>query len=693
MLAAGCCAARIDAPVALRTRTVAAPTCADEVRPGLAVVQVPSAAMSDWRARLEASGAEIHGYIPENAYLVRLSADALERVRRDMPRCRIEQYLPSDKYDVPVSDGEREYLVVAFGAAERAAAAGRMREMDGCRVIHEAGEIVRARMTRAALETVAAWDEVVWIDLSVVNVSRPMSDLAVCAESMDVASVWPSAPGAPGLTGRGQVVAVADSGLDTGDFGTLHEDLRGRVTRAYDIGRPGDWSDPIAHGTHICGSVAGNGARSGGKIRGPAYEASLIVQSLCDENGQEARPTDLTELFKQAYADEGGFPGAKIHCDSWGAGREEGSDGAVLLGSYVEDCRVIDSFTFEHPDFLVVIASGNDAADLDGDGEVDLDSLNSQATAKNALAVGGVENLRPVGRSYGQISPERFPSEPIFSDDIGSPMHEGVRDMAAFSGRGPCDDGRVKPDVVAPATMVLAAKSSVAKRGGDSPYHYKNGTSMAAPLVAGAAALVRQWLSEAKGVANPDAATVKALLAAGARSVTAGSVPNIPGSVPNSAGSVPNSVEGWGMVDVARSVGADGARVEVRDGEAIAEGETRRFEMRAARGGELCVVMAYADAPAEMAAARQLVNDLDLTVRTPSGKILHPNSLQGADSLNNVEGVRVSATEEGTYVVEVTARSLPEPMPPELVGGRRAAVRFSVVGIASDRIHQAQDMI
>ena len=679
LVAAGCCAARFDAPVALRTRTVAAPTCADEVRPGLAVVQVPSAAMSDWRARLEASGAEIHGYIPENAYLVRLSADALERVRRDLPRCRIEQYLPSDKYDVPVSDGEREYLVVAFGAAERAAAAGRMREMDGCRVIHEAGEIVRARMTRAALETVAAWDEVVWIDLSVVNVSRPMSDLAVRAESMDAASVWPSAPGAPGLTGRGQVVAVADSGLDTGDFGTLHEDLRGRVTRAYAIGRPGDWSDPIAHGTHICGSVAGDGARSGGKIRGPAYEASLIVQSLCDENGLEARPTDLTELFMQAYADEGGFPGAKIHSDSWGAGREEGADGALLLGAYVEDCRVIDRFAFEHPDFLIVIASGNDAADLDGDGEVDPDSLNSQATAKNALAVGGVENLRPVGRTYGQVSPGRFPSEPIFSDDIGMPMRDGGRDMAAFSGRGPCDDGRVKPDVVAPATMVLAAKSSVAKRGGESAYHYKNGTSMAAPLAAGAAALVRQWLAEEKGIANPDAATVKALLAAGARSVT--------------AGPAPNPVDGWGMVDVARSVGADGARVEVRDGEAIAEGETRRFEMRAARGGELCVVMAYADAPAEMAAARQLVNDLDLTVRTPSGKILHPNSLQGADRLNNVEGVKVSGTEEGTYVVEVTARSLPEPMPPELVGGRRAAVRFSVVGIASDGVHQAQDMI
>lgn len=673
LLAAGCCAARIDAPVRLRTRGAASSATprSGDVRPGLVVVQAPSPTASVWRALLEGAGAEIHGYIPENAFLVRADQGALDRIRREVPCLRLEQYMSSDKYDIHVADGEREYLVVAFCAAERATVAERMRALGGCRVVHDAGEIVRARMDASAVEAVAGWDEVVWIDLSVVNVSRPMSDLAVRAESMDVAAAWPGAQGVSGLTGRGQVVAVADSGLDTGDFDTLHEDLRGRVTRAYAIGRPGDWSDPIAHGTHICGSVAGNGARSGGKIRGPAYEASLIVQSLCDENGLEARPTDLTELFIQAYADEGGLPGAKIHCDSWGAGREEGADGALLLGAYVEDCRVIDSFTFEHPDFLVVIASGNDAADLDGDGEVDLDSLNSQATAKNALAVGGVENLRPVGRSYGQIAPGRFPSEPIFSDDIGSSMRDGARDMAAFSGRGPCDDGRVKPDVVAPATMVLAAKSSIVKRGGSSSYHYKNGTSMAAPLVAGAAALVRQWLADERGIVNPDAATVKALLAAGARSVT--------------AGAVPNCVEGWGMVDVARSVGAEGSRVSVHDAEVVAEGETRRFEIDVASGEALSVVMAYADAPAEMAAARQLVNDLDLVVKTPSGKVLCPNSLQGADRLDNVEGVRIAAAEDGTYVVEVTARTLPVPMRPALTGGRRAAVRFSVACIASGK--------
>ena len=192
LLAAGCCAARIDAPVRLRTRGAASSATprSGDVRPGLVVVQAPSPTASVWRALLEGAGAEIHGYIPENAFLVRADQGALDRIRREVPCLRLEQYMPSDKYDIHVADGEREYLVVAFCAAERATVAERMRALGGCRVVHDAGEIVRARMDASAVEAVAEWDEVVWIDLSVVNVSRPMSDLAVRAESMDVAAAW-----------------------------------------------------------------------------------------------------------------------------------------------------------------------------------------------------------------------------------------------------------------------------------------------------------------------------------------------------------------------------------------------------------------------------------------------------------------------------------------------------------------------
>lgn len=672
------------AQIRLRTRTIdPAADCGwpGDLTAGAWIVQSSGPITGEWRDRLEASGAKIHGYLPDNAYLIQADARSLGRIAESLPHSYLGRYLPTDKRVASGGEPNREFLVVVFEESSRSGVADRIRAMEGCSVVFDAGEIVRARLSPSALDVVASWDEVAWLDLSVVNIGKPLSDRSCREDAMNVRPIWPQTNGVEGLTGRGQVVAVADTGLDNGDLETLHEDIRGRVSRVYAIGRPGDWSDFIGHGTHICGSVLGNGAMSGGRIKGPAYEATLIMQSLCDEQGGTARPTDLADLFRQAYTNEGEVAGAKIHCNSWGSGRDDDADGAELLGVYVEDCRVIDRFCFLHPDFLVLFASGNDAIDGDGDGVVDLDSLNSQATAKNIIAVGGAENVREAGHTYGEIYQSRYPAEPISGDDIAKPYAEGSPGMAAFSGRGPCDDGRIKPDIIAPATMICAARSCVMRRPLKGPYHYKNGTSMAAPLVAGAAALVREWLVVHKGLENPDAATIKALLVAGARSLAPGQYGE--GAWREIPSASPNPVEGWGMVDVARSVGADGTRVDVCDAQVIAEGEVVAFGLRVKKGDRLSVVLAYADAPAEMAAAGQLVNDLDLRVVSPSGNVLWPNSLDGPDRLNNVEGVKIDSAEGGVYMVEVSARTIPEPMPPELTGGRKNATRYSLVAATS----------
>ena len=671
------------AQIRLRTRTI--DPAADRGWPGdltagAWIVQSPGPITGEWRDRLEASGAKIHGYLPDDAYLIQADAPSLRRIAESLPHSYLGRYLPADKRVASGGEPNREFLVIVFDESDRPVVAERIRAIEGCSVVFDCGEIVRARLTPPALDTVASWDEVAWLDLSVVNISRPLCDRSCREDAMDVAPVWPRAA-VDGLAGRGQVVAVADTGLDNGDLETLHEDIRGRVSRVYAIGRPGDWSDFIGHGTHICGSVLGNGAMSGGRIKGPAYEATLIMQSLCDEHGGTARPTDLADLFRQAYTNEGEIAGAKIHCNSWGSGRDDDAEGAELLGVYVEDCRAIDRFCFTHPDLLVLFASGNDAMDGDGDGVVDLDSLNSQATAKNIIAVGGAENSREAGHTYGEIYRSRYPADPVSADDIAKPYAGGSRGMAAFSGRGPCDDGRIKPDVVAPATMICAPRSSVMRRPLKGPYHYKNGTSMAAPLVAGAAALVREWLARRKGLDNPDAATVKALLVAGARSLAPGQYGE--GEWREIPSASPNPVEGWGMVDVARSVGADGTRVDVCDAWVLAEGEVASFGLGVHEGDSISVVLAYADAPAELAAASQLVNDLDLRVVTPSGKVLWPNSLDGPDRLNNVEGVKVESAEGGVYTVEVSAHAIPSPMPLELTGGRRNATRYSLVAATS----------
>ena len=62
--------------------------------------------------------------------------------------------------------------------------------------------------------------------------------------------------------GAGQIVCVADTGLDTGNKDKIHEAFIGRVQEIIPRGRPNDGSDPDGHGTHVCGSVLGSGNHS-----------------------------------------------------------------------------------------------------------------------------------------------------------------------------------------------------------------------------------------------------------------------------------------------------------------------------------------------------------------------------------------------------------------------------------------------
>jgi serine protease AprX len=449
------------------------------------------------------------------------------------------------------------------------------------------------------------------------------------------------------LQGDGQIVAIADTGFDKGVTDDVHPAFAGRVLRLYPLGRE-DASDPDGHGTHVAGSVLGDGMMQDGTlVRGTAPRAQLVFQSVLDAGGGlGGLPTDLHDLFTTPYEANQ----ARVHTNSWGA---------PASGAYTSNAAEVDDFVWNHRDCVICFAAGNDGVDSQARGLIDPGSVGSPGTAKNCITVGACENRRPEflipGQPgqllhYGDGWPQDFPADPIRADRVA----DNPDGMAAFSSRGPAANGRVKPDVLAPGTAILSTRSRLAMGTGwglspDPLYFFEGGTSMATPLVAGCAAVVRQYL-QAQGVAQPSAALVRAMLINGART--------IPGQyVPAEVGMPPDIAEGFGRVDLAATVGpyGPGEIVMFRDeGNALDTGqEERTVQMIAANGRTLKVTLVWTDPAGEA-----LQNDLDLLVRTADGQERHGNVAAGSvdfDRTNNVEQVVWPALVQGNVDIVVRA--------------------------------------
>ena len=136
--------------------------------------------------------------------------------------------------------------------------------------------LLRAKVSPAVVAKLMAREDVRRLEPFV----RPRLLNDVATGIIGVREVWNT----HGLTGRGQLITTADSGLDTGDPATVMADFRGRV-RAI---RPLDGclaKDQFGHGTHTAGSLAGNGALSSGQFKGVAYEANLWAWAVVKEDG------------------------------------------------------------------------------------------------------------------------------------------------------------------------------------------------------------------------------------------------------------------------------------------------------------------------------------------------------------------------------------------------------------------------
>jgi subtilisin family serine protease len=261
----------------------------------------------------------------------------------------------------------------------------------------------------------------VWLDAAVhasLDVSVPM--------------IGASAAWAAGFDGTGVSVAVLDTGVDA-----THPDLAGKVTAARSFIPGQDVADGHGHGTHVASTVAGSGAASGGKYRGVAPGASLLVGKVLNNQGSGASSQIIAGM---QWAVE---QGADVISMSLGSCCTDGTDPM----SQAVNTLSAQSGT------LFVIAAGNDGARGDR-------TVGTPGAADAALTVAAVDKQ------------DR---------------------LAPFSSRGPRQgDFGLKPDIAAPGVAITAARAAGTSMGTVADEHYTtaNGTSMATPHVAGAAAIL-----------------------------------------------------------------------------------------------------------------------------------------------------------------------------------------------------------
>ncbi len=626
-------------------------------------------------------------YVPPCGYVLMLTEEQVARISAlDLveftfevtPEYKIDPFLAwlaeKSKLDVDV-----DVLVNLYAQADEQAVVQRLRTL-GCNL--EKAESfsgvkrMKGSVALSKLADIAAIGGVEWIEKKAEM--KLSNNLAVLEPRLNVATVWNTW----GLEGEGQVVGHADTGLDTGNTNTLHLDMRARVTGSSTWNGRSAWSDLNSHGTHTAGSIIGNGAESGGQFSGVAPKARLYHQSIGAANGELWLPDDLAYLFDQAAQN-----GAFIHSDSWG-------DSTFGLYSVYEE--MVDTYVWGNQNFLPVFAAGNDGTDgyysvaqinylteygivisnALKDGVIDPQSIGSPSYSKNALAVGATESDRTDGpkstRTYYSLWPSDFSMDPIKSDyaTVGSFSTNGsLQGMAAFSSRGPTYCDRTKPDVTAPGCDVISTRSSMSGAGvgwgiyAPKPkYFYNGGTSMACPLAAGAAALVREHLVEREGIERPTAALIRATLINGAESIFPGQYGT--GAFQEIPGTTPNRVEGWGQVNVGGALyksGSGNLFIDRISEGTLRSGQSESFEVTVVNTNvPLRVTLAWADYPLRSWAAYyyEVVNDLDLKVVSPSSEEFWGNDIDGGDWRNTIDRVMIENPEPGTYTVSVIAYNI-----------------------------------
>jgi hypothetical protein len=627
-------------------------------------VQFNTIPSSEERQELEAAGLVLFGYLPEKTFYASIESRAASGQHLLSGIRWIGEIPPEDKIEPRIlegrfarhtlrDDGTVDLWVSSFPdepIEKIEALLSRYGTVLGNPHIsgHSVSWIVllaKSAVLRLAEEDAVLWiEEAPWPAGSTNNESRR----AIFAESVHSNYT---------IYGAGETGAIMDAGF----VDINHQDLSlHSMIAPFDAGGPPCAIPTDTHATHVAGTMAGTGANSGGvfegmasqigQLRSYAWYPRLKPLGQCNSS-RSATLADTKSKICDATANM-----AHVSNNSWGnivecVRIENDCDGnCIQYGNYLSLTQAYDDLvrgediTCGDPQPLsIVFSAGNEQNDLDcsphtpcpqSDCAIDATTiahwpyytiLPPGATAKNVITVGAV--------------------------------HSDTGTLTQFSSLGPTDDGRIKPDVVAPGDQVLDGLSIKSTRHPGVKYRDMAGTSMAAPAVSGAVLMLYEQWAMIFPPPAPFPATIKAILI------------NTAWDLGNAG---PDYRHGFGMIDVGRAIRSivnfdfheeavtfAGEQVEHPVDEVPVDTQT------------LKVTLVWDDPAAQLAPLNKLVNDLDLCLLAPGNIncthypfVLNKNSpaspaTTGTDTTNNVEQVVVQSPADGTWHFRVTATTLP----------------------------------